>query len=157
MFVSGSKSILQNYLFGKAGIHTSKLAIDRILCDFEQSFWQHCVNLFIIKEVAFSNTFTHRICSNLYTLAHIWLNLLFRAHYKHGSKGMIEMKQVSVDSDYCNSWMKTKNRGDSNIQSTLMSHSGTNPKQQKFYIMDQDYVNSSTLQAWEFVHQQFSV
>lgn len=74
-----------------------------------------------------------------------------RAQYKVDGKDMIEMKPVALDSDYCNTWMKTNNRGDSNSQSTLMRHlnSGSAPRPQKFYVVDQDYANSNTLLARE--------
>lgn len=80
------------------------------------------------------------------------LNLHFvfcRAQYKYDGKNLIEMKSVAMDTDYCNTWLGTK-RKEPNNQSTLLqtANSGTATRPQKFYIMDQDYMNSSTLQAW---------
>lgn len=68
----------------------------------------------------------------------------FRAQYKHHDKGLIEMKPVALEADYCNSWMRTVDRKESNV------HSGANTMSsgpQKYYVMNQDYMNSSTLQA----------
>lgn len=58
------------------------------------------------------------------------------------------MKAVSMDADYCNTWLKANNKGDSASQTLMQQvNNGTTSRPQKFYIMDQDYVNSSTLQA----------